>query len=154
MHCQYHIIFFFGCSHIISVDESHKLSNCDENRGWTVEYDTHKCPSCTTQDTSENLQLIPPTDNQLLTEEDLAHRLETLYLEPLEVDFVKLEAELVESLERRFLQVPKDNRLKMDAEISLLLFLKEHGRGNTVTEQDVKDKDRLALNDEKHPSLQ
>jgi hypothetical protein len=142
MHCQYHIIFYAGCSHAVSVDGSHVLPNCDENRGWTVEYDNQRCSSCTAQDTSENSQLIPPAKNQSLIEEDLAYRLGTSHLQTPKTECEKLEAELAENLERRFLQVPKDNRLKMDAESALLLYLRKHGPRHISTEEDMSEKDR------------
>jgi hypothetical protein len=126
MHCQYHIMFYAGCSHAVSVDGSHALPNCDENRGWTVEYDNQRCASCTAQDASGNSHLKSPRDDQLLTEEDLVCRLEKSHLQTPKADSEKLEAELAESLEGRFLQVPKDNRLKMDAESALLLYLRKH----------------------------
>jgi hypothetical protein len=142
MHCQYHIIFYAGCSHAISVDGSHTLLNCNENRGWTVEYGNQRCASCTTKDTSGNSQLIPLRDNKSLTEEDLACRLEKSHLQTPKTDCEKLEAELAESLEGRFLQVPKDNRLKMDAESALLLYLRKHGTGNIGIQEDMSEKDR------------
>lgn len=135
MHCQYHIIFYAGCSHAVSVDGSHVLPNCDENRGWTVEYDNQRCSSCTAQDTSKNSQPIPPSDDQSLIEEDLVCRLEMSHLQTPKTDCEK-------SLEGRFLQVPKDNRLKMDAESALLLYLRKHGPRHISTEEDMSEKDR------------
>lgn len=149
MFCQYHIIFYAGCSHVASHVAGHKLPNCRETQGWTVEYNNDKCSNCISQDiSSKNTKLVPPSDNRVHEDEALTRHLETCHLQVPKVNWVKLDARLAETLEQTFLRVPKDNCLKRDAEMAILLYLKPYGVGILNAEQTVNTEDHDLLSDE------